>query len=257
MEWLKTGHLKVASPKSRLILALNTSRSDMNEETGVVSRMHRQVKQWEAAGDHRAIFLSCYAMMTENMLKAIESGRFRDGPWVSALLHRFADYYFDALECYDCGDKVPEAWRQVYEATLHQKLHVLQHLLLGVNAHINYDLVLTLYEMLRAEWPSLSTEGRQRRRADHLMVNQVIAETIDQVQDEVVERYDPFMDIIDRLLGRMDERFLSALVSNWRGEVWENVLGMLACRSAEEREELRRKVEAGVLHKASWINPRL
>ena len=32
---------------------------------------------------------------------------------------------------------------------------------------------------------------------------------------------------------------------------------VLACRSAEEREELRRKVEAGVLHKASWINPRL
>ena len=230
----------------------------MTSHSGVVERMRMQAQQWESAGDRRAIFLYCYAMMTENMLEAIDATRFQDGPWVSQLLHRFADYYFDALVCYDCGDeKVPEAWRQVHEASLHQSLHVLQHLLLGVNAHINYDLVLTLYEVLHPEWHSLSEEGRRKRRSDHRMVNQVIAETIDRVQDEVVERYDPIMDIIDRLLGRLDERFLSTLISSWREEVWDNAQAMLACRNEADREELRRQLEANVLRKAKWINPKL
>lgn len=230
----------------------------MNRETEVVGRMQRQVEQWETAGDHRAIFLSCYATMTGNMLKAIEAGRFRDEEWVGKLLRHFAGYYFDALSCFDCGDvEVPEVWRRVHEMSRHQPLHVLQHLLLGVNAHINYDLVLALYDVLKEEWPSLSEEGRRRRQDDHLMVNQIIAETVDQVQDEVVERHDPAMDIADRLLGRLDERFLAALIRRWRGEVWENAQAMLACPDADARERLRREVEDSVLRKARWIKPEL
>jgi hypothetical protein len=37
-------------------------------------------------------------MMTRNVLAAIDAGDFRDPPWVSGLLDRFADYTFAALE---------------------------------------------------------------------------------------------------------------------------------------------------------------
>jgi hypothetical protein len=39
--------------------------------------------------------------MTEKMLVALEQGSFEDVEWVDRLLHRFADYYFDALSCYE------------------------------------------------------------------------------------------------------------------------------------------------------------
>jgi len=210
--------------------------------------MRAQVSAWEAADDPRAVFLGCYAMMTENMLRAVGQGRFRDGEWVEALLHRFADYYFDALACCECGDPAaPEAWRRVHDACTTRRMHVLQHLLLGVNAHINYDLVLTLYDVLHEEWPSLDAEGRARRLQDHLMVNQVIAETVDRVQDDVVERHDPLMRWVDTLLGRLDERFLAALITSWRHEVWEHAQAMLGCSCEEEREALRCRIEADVL----------
>ncbi len=62
----------------------------------LVARMHEQADAWENRRDKRAIFLRCYAMMTANMLRALESRRFEDQDWVGRLLHRFADYYFSA-----------------------------------------------------------------------------------------------------------------------------------------------------------------
>lgn len=220
----------------------------------VCSRMRGQVLRWEEEEDRRSIFLSCYALMTENMLSALESGRFQDRAWVDRLLHRFADYYFDALGAYERGEgPIPEVWRQVHEASRRRPLHVLQHLLLGMNAHINYDLVLTLDELLRPEWCELDPEDRARRRADHRMVDAVIAETIDLVQDTVVERHDPLMEWADRLMGPLDERILSGLVTRWRAEVWDRAVQLVDCEAADRREGLRRALEGEVLQRGDLL----
>lgn len=214
----------------------------------VLDRMRRQLRRWEDEGDLRSIFLGCYSMMTENMLHAVDRGRFRDPEWVDRLLHRFADYYFDALTAYDAGDpSVPRAWKSVHTASTRSELHVLQHLLLGVNAHINYDLVLTLCDMLGAEWDALDGSDLALRREDHLTVNEVIAETVDAVQDEVVEKHEPVMKLLDFALGGVDERFLTALISSWRHQVWDRTEAMLRADSPEARESLRLQVEEEVL----------
>ena len=126
---------------------------------------------------------------------------------------------------------------------------MLQHLLLGINAHINYDLVLSLVDLLEPEWKELSESRRQDRYADHCLVNEVIAATIDTVQDEVVERHNPRMDLIDRLLGRLDERLLSALITRWRQGVWDNAVHFLEVPETE-REPLRKQLETEVMKKA-------
>ncbi|HTP10506.1 MAG TPA: DUF5995 family protein, partial [Anaerolineae bacterium] len=114
----------------------------MPEEKPVLSRMTTLVDQWEAAHDRRAIFLGCYRLMTRNMLDAIEAGRFHDGAWVARLLERFADYYFAALERFEQDESsAPVVWKLAFDATRDEKVMTLQHLLLGVNAHINHDLV--------------------------------------------------------------------------------------------------------------------
>ena len=192
--------------------------------------------------------------MTEKMLGALAEGRFRDPAWVERLLHRFADYYFDALVCFDCGDEPPpEVWRQVHAASCGGSLHVLQHLLLGMNAHINYDLVLTLDDLLRPEWTALDDDGRAVRLHDHRRVNDVIAETIDVVQDTVVERHDPALDWIDRMLGRLDERLLSRLVTGWREEVWERAVDLLEEPAPQARTRRRLELEREVLRRGELL----
>ncbi len=221
--------------------------------TDILQRMETRISDWKSREDQRHVFLSCYRLMTGNMLEAIDRGGFQDRRWVSDLLHHFADYYFDALTCFECGDRVPLVWQQVHLLTTRQPLHRLQFLLLGINAHINYDLVLTLYDMLAPEWSDLSESQQEKRYADHCQVNTIIADTIDQVQDDILERDDRFMALIDRAFGRLDEYLLSRLIRNWRQGVWEEAQRMLAAKDARQREHLRGAIEAEVMRRAKLL----
>lgn len=225
----------------------------MIRHSNIIDRMEQQTRAWQATGDQRAVFLECYTLMTGNMLHAIDAGQFNDGVWAKQLLLRFADYYFVALDAYGCADAdCASVWTFAHDCSCGQDLHVLQHLLLGINAHINYDLVLSLVDLLRPDWEQLPDTKRHSRYQDHCRVNEVIAATIDTVQDTVIERHDPRMDIIDRLFGRLDEHLLSALITRWRQGVWSHAMRFLETPE-DEWEGLRKELEAGVMKKARWI----
>lgn len=226
----------------------------MQGESKVVDRMNKLVTAWEKDGDRRASFLGCYALMTKNMLQAIDEGRFIDKIWVHQLLHLFADYYFRALDQYDHGSEdMPPVWRFVHDNTCQCSLHVLQDLLLGINAHINYDLVFTLADMLGPEWESLTPGQRQNRYQDHRTVNDVIGETIDVVQDSIIEPRAPWLDIVDRLFGRVDELLLSRLISAWREEVWKEAVRLVETSDRRRKMEIQREIEAKVMERAQKL----
>lgn len=213
----------------------------------ILEQMQAYIDGWEQIGDNRRVFLTCYAMMTANMLRAVKDGEFHDGVWVNKLLRHFAMYYFEALEAYNQDPQVaPKVWRIAFDAAQNPRLQALQYLLLGVNAHINYDLVLALSDVLEPEWESLSPEQRRLRHADHCQVNTIIGRTIDGVQDQVIERFSPLMELVDRLMGTMDEWLISRLISEWREQVWQHALERLGA-TPTEREGLLNTVEANCL----------
>lgn len=221
--------------------------------TPITERMTARLAVWRAGGDRRATFLDCYLRMTHNMLTALATGEFADAVWVTHLLDRFADYYFDALHTYEQGAAAPAVWQVAHDAARQPKILTLQNLLLGVNTHINYDLVLVVAELLQPEWPQ-STEGQRRQRhADYTHVNTIIARTIDAVQDEIVEPDAPALRIVDLLLGRLDEWATVQVIGGWREEVWRHALNMLAAPTADQREALRSRVETATLRKAAWM----
>jgi len=205
----------------------------------VISQMRSLIQQWEARADHRAVFLNCYMMMTCNMLTAIEQDEFSDSVWVNRLLHRFADYYFVALKAYEQSPaSAPSVWLLAHDAAHDPHCSALQMLLLGVNAHINYDLVLTLVDLLGPEWNHLSDGQRATRYADHCRVNDVIGRTIDAVQDRIIEPAMPVMDLFDKLLGPIDEVMISRLIAQWRETVWQNATRLLETNERSERIQM-------------------
>src|SRR5829696_2723278 len=137
-------------------------------EPDLVERMQSKVDAWQVDADERAIFLSCYLLMTRNMLVAVEEGEFYDSTWVRSLLHRFAQHYFNALDAYNQDpDSTLKVWRVAHQSAASGEMLVMQNLMLGINAHINYDLVFAVVEMLEDEWPTLSPEQRHARYLDH------------------------------------------------------------------------------------------
>jgi len=220
----------------------------------LTERMHGLISHWEQAADKRRFFLICYTMMTETMLAAIAAEEFRDGPWVDELLHRFAGYYFRGLNAFEADlQDTPAVWAIAHRAAQKPRVHVTQHLFLGINAHINYDLVLTLVDLLEQEWPGLDEEQRAGRYQDYTYVNEIIAATIDEVQDSVVERLNPGLAVLDILGGRMDEWLVSQLINAWREEVWEQALDQLDAETPQERERLRAELEAKTLRLSEQI----
>lgn len=223
-------------------------------EPSTLARMTALITTWDAHADQRAIFLRCYRMMTNNMLAALAGGEFSDGAWVDRLLRRFADYYFRAVADYERDRAAaPRVWQVAHDAASQQGLWALQKLLLGVNAHINYDLVLTLVELLQAEWVELTEVQRDARYADYCHVNDIIARTIDAVQDQILEPAMPLLAVLDRLLGRMDERLISRLLTGWRDEVWREAMLILQTSDADARTRIIQQVEARALREGRLI----
>ena len=148
--------------------------------------MQTRLRIWKDNRDGKSILLSCYHLMTGNMVRAIAQGEFADQIWVDELLRRFAGYYFVALEQYDSDpQQAPLVWQRAHHAAADPAVSPVQRLLHGVNAHINYDLVFALSDMLKPEWRALAETQRSTRYADHCHVKEVIGKTIDAVQSQI------------------------------------------------------------------------
>lgn len=214
--------------------------------------MQTHLQQWQQTADRRAIFLNCYLLMTQNMLTAVHQQQFQDNPWVHTLTHRFADYYFTALAAYESQQpSTPQVWQLTFTAAQDAQTYTLQNLFLGVNAHINYDLVLTVVELLEAEWVALSPAERTQRYQDFIQVNEIIARTVDAVQDTVVEAFTPRLDLLDRLMGPVDEWLVSKMIGQWREEVWQTAVTLL--NTPTQREPIHKEMEARALKIAQML----
>jgi hypothetical protein len=220
----------------------------------VVKRMQRFADKWERQSDQRAIFIRCYQLMTQNIIAALAHGDFQDSVWVGRLMKHFADYYFIALKRYDQDPKTaPPVWRLAFDTARDPTTVVFQHLLLGVNAHINYDLVLTLDDLLVSNWIKLSESQRQIRHADYDLVNKVIGDTIDAVQSQIVERAIPGMWLVDKAMGPVDEWLVSHLITRWRDSVWQKAIELIETQAQRKRATLVRQVEAVTLKRGQAI----
>ena len=220
----------------------------MSAQYSVMDRMQDRIDGWERSGDPRAVFLSCYALMTQNMLDAVDAGEFADAAWVARLLHHFAGYYFDALDAYEAEEEgAPPVWRRAHDAARRSGTPAISLLLLGVNAHINYDLVLAVADLLDPEWQSLSDEERHARYKDFCRVNDSISQTIDSVQDGILEKREPIMALVDTLFGPVDEWLVSRGITEWREEVWQHAVQRVETTSDAQREALRCEVEAAAM----------
>jgi hypothetical protein len=217
-------------------------------------RMKSLSQEWQRTADRREVFLACYTMMTHNMTTAVRQQEFYDPQWTYRFINRFADYYFEALTAFDENPlQSPRVWQIAHQSCHNVAMQPLQLLLLGINAHINYDLVLTLEELLRPEWDGLDNAGRAARLADYLYVNDIIGRTIDAVQDDILSPEMPFIRVFDFAMGPADEWLLSRLLARWRSRAWRDTMLMLAAGNRHTQLQIVKGVEIATVRRAKAI----
>jgi hypothetical protein len=128
-----------------------------------------------AAGDASGYFPALYSRVTARIGASIEAGTFADGPGLDRFATTFASHYVGAA-----GDHLrsPRCWRACWDVAGDQRLLIVQHLLLGINAHVNYDLARAVVEVADERGDLLSI------RRDFDAVNDVLDATyVDVVKD--------------------------------------------------------------------------
>jgi hypothetical protein len=226
----------------------------MHNNINVIDQMQRRIDRWAECDDGKALFLRCYCLMTGNVIAAVQARDFHDPDWVDRLLHRFAEYYFVSLDAYeDNPAAAPAVWQLAHSAANNPDLSAVQKLLVGVNAHINYDLAFTLVDLLRPEWAGLNETKRTLRYEDHCRINAVIARTINDVQNDIIAPAMPVMRMVDELMGGADEMMISSLITRWRDTVWQHAMHMLATDDPQQLAALAKQVEADALETGRLI----
>ncbi|WP_276257357.1 DUF5995 family protein [Haloglomus litoreum] len=177
-------------------------------------------REFADRGDDRAVFLTVYARTTEAVAARIERGEFEDPEWVATYLVAFANRYRQACHNYERGalSAVADPWQLAFDSAAEPDSLVAQDALLGVNAHINYDLAFALVD-------AGIERDRTARYADHCDVTEVLRTIVDDIQDLLASEA-PGLVAVDESLGRADERLAIFTIDECRASAWRNAVGL-------------------------------
>ncbi|MET9904822.1 DUF5995 family protein [Streptomyces sp. NPDC006446] len=206
----------------------------------VVDGLAGIVREAGRAGDRVGYFAALYRQVTVEVRTAIHGGLFDDGARMDRFDTLFGNRYFDAYDAWRRDRSGPRCWREAFGLLDDADTVIVQHLILGVNAHINLDLAV-------AAARTGPGEDIHALRHDFLLINDILARVVLVLQDSV-GALSPLMSLLDQVAGRTDERILDFSVRQSREEAWHNAV-LLAGQNEEEREATieRLEIRAAVL----------
>ncbi|WP_153397598.1 DUF5995 family protein [Chryseobacterium vaccae] len=168
---------------------------------------------WCKENQSPAGYFACtYRAMTAQVLKGIQQKKFEDGPRMTLLDIAFAQRYLEAWESYRKGKKCTNAWYTAFEASKNKNLLILQHIFLGMNAHINLDLGISAASIM----PYRKINPLKK---DFDTINIIIASINQNVQDSLNKICYP-VDLIDKLSNGKDNAVLDFAISKARETSW-------------------------------------
>jgi hypothetical protein len=118
------------------------------------------------AGDAGGYFPALYVRVTRDIAAGIRDHQFEDGPRMERLVDAFAGCYIRARTA---QMPVPRCWQATWDVAGDPNLVIVQHLLLGVNAHVNHDLAQAVVEVAPQHG------GLEAVRDDFDTINDVLA----------------------------------------------------------------------------------
>jgi hypothetical protein len=222
-------------------MPLDVAYTSLDEAFNGLSQIERAFRQQH---DRRAIFVTAYLVITDAIRRSIAEQRFADNAWAERYTVSFANLYRQALLDFERQNRaaVPKAWRIAFESAIDNRGLALQDLVLGINAHINYDLALALHEVT-------IDPDRSQRYADHTAVNLILRAAVDRLQDQICRVYAPILRVLDFAGGSLDEELACFSVAKARESAWTTAVALANARNDQEHTGLRTNLNdrAGVM----------
>lgn len=206
---------------SRQLLNLRAETIDQ-----VIQSLDRIIDWSKSNRSRLGYFAALYRKVTIRVKEGITEGEFEDGKRMERLDVIFANRYLEAFEHYQALEEPTVSWKLVFVASKKWRPIVLQHLMVGMNAHISLDLGIAAAETAApGEIASLKN--------DFFTINRILASLVNEVQNELAAVW-PLLKIVDRLASRFDEALANLGMNISRGRAWK-IAQELNLLSPEER----------------------
>jgi hypothetical protein len=135
----------------------------------IIARLERLIDDALRGQKRFGYFAALYERVTSNVRRALVAGDvFRDNPRMERLDVIFAERFLDAWDAHGEGREPTASWRVAFKVLEDPGPLVVQHLMLGMNAHINLDLGVA------AATVAPTPEELQSLKPDFMKINEIL-----------------------------------------------------------------------------------
>lgn len=178
----------------------------------VIERLDVIVEESIQKGRRAGYFAALYRRVTIAVRDKINEGYFEDNVRMERLDIIFANRYLEAYHQMKFSQKCSESWQMSFDAFPKWRLLVIQHLFVGMNAHIGLDLGIATAET--------QPDNIDDLKNDFGKINNILNELTDVVQDDLASFF-PSMKLLDRITGGSDEKLAGFAMEIARDAAWE------------------------------------
>lgn len=184
----------------------------LEEIDAIIDRLSVAVEWSKQERSRAGYFAALYRKVTVAVRDSIVAGRFENPDLMTQLDVVFARRYLDAFDGWRVDGELTGAWEAAFAATGKWRLLVVQHLLVGMNAHINLDLGIAA--------ATVAPPGRIADvKSDFFAINDLLASLVRGVIDDIGQ-VSPWIGALDRIGGRTQDTLVKFSIDKARDEAW-------------------------------------
>lgn len=216
----------------------------------VIALLDRMISITSQASCPIGYFPVLYKKVTLAIKEAIAHNLFDDCQRMEKLNVIFANRYFSAYNLFQRGQQPPQSWSQAFETAHNSNATVLQHLLLSINAHINYDLGVAAAQVA----PGIEIETL---KTDFYRINTILFGLIEGFQKEL-NRVSPIIGLCNTFARKQDTRLAISNLKRVRDSAWQFALAYAKANPEKQAIMLKERDEytawvAQDIRKPVWI----
>lgn len=178
----------------------------------VIVALEQIMDTCEQNSNRLGYFAALYHKVTCRVKDGIANNEFEDGARMERLDVCFANRYIHAWRRLQAQEPPTSSWGVSFNAGKRRSVLVLQHLLLGMNAHINLDLGIAAAEVARGE-------GLPAIRKDFMAINGILAMLTGDVMSSL-RQVSPFLSLMGLHQSRANSILIQFSISNARDGAW-------------------------------------
>lgn len=194
----------------------------------VISQLEGIVKECEENEWREGYFAALYLLVTREVERKIQENYFDDNNRMEHLDVIFANRYLEAYDRHRHHQPCTHSWQISFTSCAEWQPIVLQHLFLGMNAHIGLDLGIAAATVCPGE-------TIDELYNDFNKINAILSALVNQVEEDLSTIWRPLR-IIDWVAGKMDEEIASFSMDIARDAAWSTAKKLAAITIPVQRE---------------------